>query len=225
MPPAERCLWCGSPLASGRTVSELMFVEDELCGKCRSLLTPISSHVILEDLAVRGLYVYDEAFMKMLVQYKECMDEALQAIFLKPWQDSLRRRYRRATLIPMPSSRSKREKRGFDTIPQLFSGLRLPIVPLLEKTDDFEQQGNAKQRQSAADHIRLIPGVSIPSDQLVLIDDVLTTGSTLRAAQALLPQTREALVLAVNQRFLPSDSSCAFPSFFKKARNKAKEKI
>ena len=97
----------------------------------------------------------------------------------------------------MPSSRTKREKRGFDTIPQLFSGLRLPIVPLLEKTDDFEQQGNAKQRQSAADHIRLIPGVSIPSGPLVLIDDVLTTGSTLRAAQALLPQAHEALVLAV----------------------------
>ena len=202
---AERCLWCGGPLLNGCTIPEMMFTDDSLCGVCRSQLTPVSHPVKLGGLTVRGLVVYDEAFMKMLVQYKELMDEALQAIFLKPWQDSLRRRYRHATLIPMPSSRTKREKRGFDTIPQLFFGLRLPIVPLLEKTDDFEQQGNAKQRQSAADHIRLIPGVSIPSGPLVLIDDVLTTGSTLRAAQALLPQAHEALVLAVNQRFLPPD--------------------
>lgn len=216
MPPAERCLWCGGPLLNGRTISELLFVDDELCGKCRGLLTPIAGQVKLGDLSVQGLYVYDEAFMKMLVQYKECMDEALQNIFLKPRQDSLRRRYRRAALIPMPSSRAKREKRGFDTIPQLFFGLRLPVVPLLEKTDDYEQQGNAKQRQSAANHIRLIPGVPIPAGPLVLIDDVLTTGSTLMAAHALLPQAHEALVLAVNQRFLPPDPRSPF--FFQ--RNK-----
>ena len=78
MPPAERCLWCGGPLLNGRTISELLFVDDELCGKCRGLLTPIAGQVKLGDLSVQGLYVYDEAFMKMLVQYKECMDEALR---------------------------------------------------------------------------------------------------------------------------------------------------
>ena len=194
MPAAERCLWCGGPLLNGCTIPEMMFADDSLCGVCRSQLTPIFHQVKLGELSVRGLVVYDEAFMKMLVQYKECMDEALQNVFLLPWRDKLRRRYRHFTLVPMPSSRAKREKRGFDTIPQLFSGLRLPIVELLEKTEDYVQQGSASQRQQAATHIRLIPGVPIP--------DVLTTGSTLNAAHALLPAADQALVLAVNQRFL-----------------------
>ena len=132
MPAAERCLWCGGPLLNGCTISEMMFADDSLCGVCRSQLTPVSHQVKLGGLTVRGLVVYDEAFMKMLVQYKECMDEALQDVFLQPWCAALRRRYRHFTLVPMPSSRAKREKRGFDTIPQLFSGLGLPIVELLE---------------------------------------------------------------------------------------------
>lgn len=213
MPAAERCLWCGGPLLNGCTIPEMMFADDSLCGVCRSQLTPVSHPVKLGGLTVRGLVVYDEAFMKMLVQYKECMDEALQDVFLQPWRDRLRRRYRHFTLVPMPSSRAKREKRGFDTIPQLFSGLGLPIVELLEKTEDYVQQGSAFQRQQAASHIRLIPGAPIPDGKLLLIDDVLTTGSTLNAAHALLPAADQALVLAVNQRFLP-------PSFapFRKLR-------
>ena len=162
MPAAERCLWCGGPLLNGCTISEMMFADDSLCGVCRSQLTPVSHQVKLGGLTVRGLVVYDEAFMKMLVQYKECMDEALQDVFLQPWCAALRRRYRHFTLVPMPSSRAKREKRGFDTIPQLFSGLGLPIVELLEKTEDYVQQGSAFQRRQAASHIRLIPGVQIP---------------------------------------------------------------
>ncbi len=216
---AERCLWCGGPLLNGCTIPEMMFADDSLCGLCRSQLTLISHQVKLGELSVRGLVLYDEAFMKMLVQYKECMDEALQDVFLLPRRDRLRRRYRHFTLVPMPSSRANRETRGFDTIPQLFSGLRLPIVELLEKTEDYVQQGSASQRQQAASHIRLIPGVPIPDGKLLLIDDVLTTGSTLNAAHALLPAADQALVLAVNQRFL----SPAFAPFRKLRCRKSAE--
>ena len=77
---AERCLWCGGPLLNGCTIPEMMFADDSLCGLCRSQLTLISHQVKLGELSVRGLVLYDEAFMKMLVQYKECMDEALQDV-------------------------------------------------------------------------------------------------------------------------------------------------
>ena len=89
----------------------------------------------------------------------------------------------------------------------------------MEKTEDYVQQGSASQRQQAASHIRLIPGVPIPDGKLLLIDDVLTTGSTLNAAHALLPAADRALVLAVNQRFL----SPAFAPFRKLRCRKSAE--
>lgn len=161
----------------------------------------------------------------MLVQYKECMDEALQDVFLQPWRDRLRRRYRHFTLVPMPSSRAKREKRGFDTIPQLFSGLGLPDRGAVRKDGGLRAAGQRLPAAAGCLPHSLDPRRPNPGWKLLLIDDVLTTGSTLNAAHALLPAADQALVLAVNQRFRRLLSLRSVSSVVKKARNKTKEKI
>ena len=199
MRQAERCLWCGGPLIAGRSFLQLMTGKDELCGKCRSLLTPYGKTVVIEGLHVYALYVYDENFMKFLVQYKECMDEALKDVFLSPYLYPVKRRTAGKTLVVMPSSVQKRELRGFDTLKQLYGQLNCPFADLLEKGKNFQQSGNAEQRKKNAETIRLKDNITLPEGKMILVDDVVTTGSTLLAASKLLG-VNEAVVLAVNRR-------------------------
>ena len=199
MRQAERCLWCGGPLIRGRSFLQLMTCNDELCGQCRSLLKPYGRTVVIEGLSVYALYVYDENFMKFLVQYKECMDEALKDVFVSPYLYPLKRRTAGKTLVVMPSSVEKRELRGFDTLKQLYGLLDRPFADLLEKGKNFQQSGNPEQRKKNAETIRLKDKVAVPQGKMILVDDVVTTGSTLLAASRLLG-VREAVVLAVNQR-------------------------
>ena len=68
---AERCLWCGGPLLNGCTIPEMMFVDDSLCGVCRSQLTPVSHQVKLGGLTVRGLVVYDLSLIHIYTMYRK----------------------------------------------------------------------------------------------------------------------------------------------------------
>lgn len=209
----ERCLWCGRDLSNGLSCVQLLTREDQLCGSCRAQLMPGRLSVQLEDVSVLGLYWYDECFSSMLIQYKECLDEALQDVFIAPAVKSLRRSFAGCTLIPMPSSSQKQQTRGFATVSSLFSALKLPVWDGLEKTSDYVQSGNAEQRRQNQQQIRLKPGMAPPEGPLILADDVLTTGATLLRAHQLIPAAKRAVVLAVNCRFQPP-APAARPHFF-----------
>ena len=202
MKQAERCLWCGGELSRGKSFEQLMLKEDSLCGNCRKKMIPYGRTVKIGKLKIYALYVYDEQFMKFLVQYKECMDEALKDIFCLPYLSVLKRKTKGKILVPMPSSKEKREIRGFDTLQQLYGQLERPFADLLEKKENFQQSGNREKRKKNAEAIVLKKGVEIPEKKMILVDDVVTTGSTLEAAVHWLPQVDEALVLAVNHRLI-----------------------
>lgn len=185
-----RCLMCGKEIGSSGNFSELLLEEDVLCHACRRRWIHRPGHTDLNGIRVDYDWDYDSDFSKCLIQYKECGDEALKEVFLYPLRKKLKRRYRGYTLVLMPSSHEKLEARGFVHLEGIFEGLGLPMLDPFEKCIlEDQKQLNLKGRQAMAHGIRLKRDQALPK-RIVLVDDVMTTGSTLRGALSVLDQSR-----------------------------------
>ncbi len=182
-----RCLMCGRSIRRD-SAGELFRKEDVLCSFCRDSWKRIERHTSIEGIPVYAVYEYNNAFASCLLQYKECMDEALKPVFLYPDRNRLKRMYRGRTLLLMPSSSDKEAERGFSHLRGIFESLGLLMEEPFVKTDSISQKKkNAAERGEMQYQIALKPDVTIPK-RVVLADDVITTGSTIRGALYCLPK-------------------------------------
>lgn len=196
----EFCLLCQKPIFESTSLWNYLVSCDMLCERCRSSLKKIDGIRMLTNLPVRVLYDYNTDFQKCIIQYKECYDEALASMFLYDFKSKLKRKYKNAVLIPMPSSIEKKKERGFDHVEKMFECLDLQIIHCLYKTENYDQKmQNKLGRSHIHDIMRLNENIILPDKKIILIDDICTSGSTLVAAYELLKEKSkniEACVLA-----------------------------
>lgn len=86
-----------------------------------------------------------------------------------------------------PLSRWRRWKRGYDQAQllarEMGRALEMPVVPLLKKVRHTQPQsgleGEAERKANALDAYRIRPEVQVAGRRVLLVDDIVTTGSTL----------------------------------------------
>ncbi len=180
-----KCLWCDNPVSEGLNIWEMFVKEDLLCGNCRKKLVKNRKKFKIGKYKVVGLYLYEDNFSKLLLQYKECCDEALSKVFLYGWLTWFRIKYFNYAIVLMPSSEEKLLERGFNHLELIFQDTNLPIIDCLYKKENIKQMSQrVGERDKIIDLIGL-KDIKIPK-RIVLVDDVCTTGNTLRGALKLL---------------------------------------
>lgn len=197
----HRCLWCNEDIFEKCTLLQMFMHNDCLCPGCRKQFVRYKRSIIFEGFKIKGLYVYNDFFASALLQYKGCYDEALAPIFLKPFKAWIKWKYRGYTIVFVPSHESVEVLRGFKHLQQMFQGCGLKMCDCLKKTALVNQkEAPLMQRQQVGSAFSL-KEVPLPS-KILLVDDVMTTGSSLKAAYKLLKgENRKIKVLCVSIKY------------------------
>lgn len=180
------CYLCTSPLQNKVTWSKLLTPTKEsvICEKCFQKFEPVTSaQQKYEDVAV--LYHYNEPMKDFLHQYKFLKDVVLSEVFSEQIYQSLKDE--RAIIVPIPMHPEKLRDRTFAHIDELLNEANIPFAHLLEKKSPISQSSKSKiEREQSEQLFRLKGDAKIQHAHYLLVDDIVTTGTTLRHAKSLL---------------------------------------
>ena len=171
----QRCIGC---MQLGLTI----------CSQCRLLWHPHIFRTHVDTLPVTSSILYSPIAARILVAAKEANQRSADTLIIDAMQHILEN-YKgdiaNLTFIPMPSSKKAIRKRGRNFIEFVCEELNISYSNVLfHKRSVKDQSGlNAEERRSnLVGAFGLESSVRIYGD-IVLIDDVVTTGSTLREAR------------------------------------------
>ena len=148
--------------------------------ECREKLVCKKKVMNINGYDIETFYKYDGMFKNLLIQYKECYDEALADVFLYDLKEYLEIKYFGYTLVFVPSSNLKLNERGFNHLEKMFDTVKLNKSNAINIKQDIIQQGKTKEeRKEIIDNYYYVGGYI---KKALLVDDVVTTGSSLLAS-------------------------------------------
>lgn len=138
-----------------------------------------------------GLYPYNEKIRNLLYLFKGCGDVELGRVFFDPYRWWIRIFFAGYVIVPVPSSDASDRKRGFNHVEEMSKILNIPIVRCIRKSIDVKQSSLPRgKRKDTRNRFEMKETVSLTGKKVLLIDDVMTTGSTLRACILLLKKQK-----------------------------------
>jgi len=166
----RRCPRCGISLTS----------EQGLCLSCREQETPGPDG--------RGLFYYRGAARVLLQRYKFGGVASLSPLIAEEIFSELRAEEKESVIVPIPSSRKSRRRNGWGHMERVAShlkGMGLTVCPdLLVRSAGKEQKKlDRRAREENSRAVFRCTGKRT-CKSIVLLDDVRTTGASLRAASA-----------------------------------------
>lgn len=157
-----------------------------VCPTCEVQLPIIRQRFVFEDCHALALFAYQEPLISFIYQYKALGDQRLAEAFLSLHHYVVKDYVGLRTVVLAPSSLSHVSTLGFHPLEELVKPLHRPMARVFRKKDDWKQSDHtAIERLQVGRHIEWVPIAHLPRD-VVLFDDILTTGSTLRVCIKLL---------------------------------------
>ena len=168
-----------------------LFGFPPICKRCYQELSPKWIRWKEGGASCLAIYQYNEAVRSTLYQFKGLGDIELASAFFGYQSPYLRLLYRHYWVVPIPSSPSHDQARGFNQVREMAACLGLPIIDALRKKEGAKQSDlPAKERTKVGELLELAHPELIQGRRVLLLDDVFTTGSTARACLELLKRAK-----------------------------------
>lgn len=183
---APRCIFCGR---------EGSLVSPVLCARCQKLFPEYAGERETAGLRLYAAFYYDGVRERVLaakfgadMRFLSGMGEAVAYMLYARGAEA-----QGVTFLPLHAERLR--ERGYDQAELMAQTvakrLHLPLVYTLERRINTRAQSELSPRErekNVAGAFALRPGGESAGERLILIDDVVTTGATLRAALRALPE-------------------------------------
>ncbi|MEH6992696.1 ComF family protein [Neobacillus drentensis] len=179
----EKCKLCSRPFQ----FLEEKFRRGEMCHDCERWEEDCEWKGYLH--ANHSIFIYNDFFKELMAKYKFRGDYVLAKIFADSVKEFLKK-IQPDLLVPIPLSDERLYERGFNQAEALIieSGLT-PARPLTRIHAEKQSKKSRLERIHIPQVFQINPQVEIKGKLILLIDDIYTTGSTLRHAAKLLKES------------------------------------
>lgn len=178
----DRCSYCGEVIEN-----------DYLCEKCKKRLEEMSELKKREN--IYFLFFYND-FKKIILDYKfrnrkniskvlSCyIGPALRKIILEEKIDMV---------IPIPISEERRRERGFNQVEEILkeSGIHYINIKRIKKTKYMNKMKRKYEREKNIRNSFEVEKDSFSYKKILIVDDILTTGSTLNELKRVILETNK----------------------------------
>lgn len=176
-----------------------------LCEDCFSKLKAEFINFKIGQTKGTSIYEYTDTLKELIYKYKGCSDYELKDVFLYRYLNYLRLKYRGYHIVYIPSYHIDDEKRGFNHVKEIFKSLKLKELDALKKISAHKQSSqSSKNRRMINNVIQIDENVLLKGKKILLVDDIMTTGSTLLTSIELLKKQGakkiEVLVIAKTKK-------------------------
>lgn len=200
MPPTRNCLICFKKV-NITDFCRLFNGKIPICQACQTEMEPKFIKFRVDNHKATSLYEYNPFIRKLIYQYKGCYDYELHQVFLDRYAKEIKLRYFDRVIIPIPSYQNEDEQRGFNHVVETFKSIGLNMLNILEKTEKHKQAiSSFKQRKEVYKYLELKSYPDLNEKKVLIVDDVYTTGSTMKSAihliEKLNPKKIDVLVAA-----------------------------
>ncbi|ANC78605.1 hypothetical protein ABE65_018100 [Fictibacillus phosphorivorans] len=137
----------------------------------------------------RSLYVYNDYMKEIIAKLKYRGDAEVVKAFYPVLSTEFKKISRDAILVPIPLSEERHYERGFNQAKLLAVGLKKHTeIVLKRKTHEKKQSKKTREERLSQKEnpFEVIDSLKVKGQKVILVDDVYTTGSTLRYAAKVL---------------------------------------
>ena len=210
------CLICHEELSQQMSWSSFLLSEPKVCDECYQSLRKINSptcphcfrpqendHVCQDCLTWENshhwknileqnvsVFEYNDSMKELLATFKFRGDAALVEVFQRDFLASYKTNFINEKIdytIPIPLSLERLYERGFNQAKLLADFLPLTQTDILTRTHHEKQSKKSRQQRLTASNVfSIVDSSKIMNKKILLIDDIYTTGSTLRHAAKVL---------------------------------------
>ncbi|MCA1320509.1 ComF family protein [Bacillus tianshenii] len=131
----------------------------------------------------RSAYHYNSFMKEVLALYKFRGDGVLAKLFKEELKKIYKTHFQNLLIVPIPLSEERLYERGFNQSLLLAQQLEVEIVEALAKRETGKQSKKGRSdRMAGENHFYVAVPEAIKNKDIVLLDDIYTTGITIRMA-------------------------------------------
>ncbi|WP_066065438.1 ComF family protein [Neobacillus soli] len=168
------------------------FRDGDLCHDCFRWEGDIEWQGFLEKNT--SLFLYNDFLKEVIAKFKFRGDYLLAKVFT----DSIRGKLTQMAfdqLVPIPLSEERLYERGFNQAAALLAVAGFTPSEILNRIHSEKQSKKSRSERIHVPQVfKILPDMNLEGQRIVLIDDIYTTGSTLRHAAKLLKEAGAASI-------------------------------